>query len=165
MTAEQEGPRTAGRDGERPLLDWATSYQVGIVVRDMERAVEFYETLGIGPFVANGSGTASERKVYGEPAPGTVVRGAIAPMGSIELELLSPVSGPSVQQEWLDTRGESVIHVCARTDDLDAVIAEMQSRGFPPISTGTFVNNERFAYFDTREVGGLILEFMQPGTD
>jgi 4-hydroxyphenylpyruvate dioxygenase-like putative hemolysin len=145
------------------VLDWTSTYQVGVVVHDIDRAVAFYEALGIGPFTENGSATAIERHVHGKLSPSTVVQGRVAPMGDLELELLSPVNGPSVQSEWLESRGEGVIHVCARTDDLDAVISEMERRGFPAASAGTFANGERFAYFDTREVGGVFLEFMQPG--
>jgi len=136
---------------------------VGVVVGDMDRAVEFYESLGIGPFEEGPSAHALERHIYGEPAPDAEVKGRLAQMGSIEFELLQPVRGNSVQQEFLDSRGEGVIHICAHTDDLERDIEIMAERGFPVISSAHLDDGGKFAYFDTRAVGGLILELFQPG--
>jgi hypothetical protein len=63
----------------------------------------------------------------------------------------------------LDGRGEHALHLCAHTDDLERDIAEMAERGFPVISQGRFSDGGSFAYFDTRAIGGLILELFQPG--
>jgi methylmalonyl-CoA/ethylmalonyl-CoA epimerase len=150
-------------DGEARRGLWARAYQVGVVVRDMDRAIEFYESLGIGPFEEGPSAHAVERRIYGEVVPDAEVVGRIAKIGDIEFELLQPVRGATVQQEFLDARGEGVIHICAYTDDLDRDVAIMADRGFPVISSAHFDDGGKFAYFDTREVGGLILELFEPG--
>ena len=144
---------------------WKGTYQIGIVVRDLEEAVEHYERMGIGPFTDGPSEKAVYREVYGTTTTTTTkVRGKIAQMGHLELELLETVSGPSVQQEALTANGEHVLHLCAYTDDLDAEIERMSGAGFPVISYGELDDGGRFAYFDTRRVGGLILEYFQRGT-
>jgi 4-hydroxyphenylpyruvate dioxygenase-like putative hemolysin len=152
-----------GRKGEDGTL-WSRAYQVAVVVKDMDKAVKFYESLGIGPFVEGPSAAAVERRIYNKLEPDTVVKGRIATMGPIEIELLQPVRGKSVQQEFLDTRGEGVIHICAYTDDLDTDIKRMAEKGFKVISYARFDDGGTCAYFDTRKVGGLILELFQPGT-
>lgn len=152
----------AGEEAERNL--WARTYQVGVVVRDLERAVEFYQALGIGPFEEGPSAHALERRIYGEVVADAEVRGLVARMGDIEFELLQPVRGRTVQQEFLDTRGEGVIHICAYTDDLDRDVEIMAGKGFPVISQAHFDDGGKFAYFDTREVGGVILELFQTGS-
>lgn len=144
---------------------WDRAYQVGVVVRDLDRAVEFYERLGIGPFVEGPSAHAVERIVFGEPASDAKVRGKIAQMGSIEFELLQPVAGRTVQGEFLETHGEGIVHICAHTDDLDGDIDELKSLGYDVISWGSLEDGGKFAYFDTRKVGGLVLELFQPGED
>jgi methylmalonyl-CoA/ethylmalonyl-CoA epimerase len=148
---------------ENDRLPWNRVYQVAIVVRDIEKAVKFYESLGIGPFMEGPSASAVERRIYGKLEPDTVVEGRISRLGSIEIELLQPVKGKSVQQEFLDTRGEGVIHICAYTDDLETDIKEMAEKGFEVISYARFDDGGKCAYFDTRKVGGLILELFQPG--
>lgn len=143
---------------------WEKTYQVAVVVRDLDAAVEHYERLGIGPFVDGPSASTLRREVRGMDSPDTRVAGKVAPMGPIELELMSPSDGPSIQREFLETHGEGVIHICAYTDDLDAEITRMERMGHPVISYGELDDGGRFAYFDTTQVGGLILEFFQVGS-
>ncbi len=144
---------------------WSRTYQVGVVVRDIDKAAAFYERLGIGPFVEGPSAHALERKIYGKDAPDAEVKGKITQMGSVEFELLQPVSGSSIQAEFLEKHGEGVIHLCAHTDDLDRDVEELTGRGFRVISSAVLADGGKFAYFDTREVGGLILELFQTGDD
>lgn len=145
-------------------MNWDRTYQVGVVVRDLDAARAQYERAGIGPFVEGPSRHAVERRVYGRLVPDVEVRGLLAAMGPVELELLQPVSGSSVQAEALGARGEHALHLCAYTDDLERDIAEMRERGFQVISQGRFLDGGSFAYFDTRAIGGLVLEMYQPGT-
>lgn len=144
---------------------WSRTYQVGVVVRDIEKAARFYERLGIGPFVEGPSAHALERKIYGEDVSDARVKGLIAQMGSVEFELLQPVSDNTIQAEFLEKHGEGVIHLCAHTDDLDRDVAELTALGYRVISSAVLADGGRFAYFDTREVGGLILELFQTGSD
>lgn len=151
-------------DEHNPLNGlWDRAYQVGVVVSDMNKAVSFYEALGIGPFVEGPSLHALDRRIYGKLEPDAEVTGRIAPMGRIELELMQPVRGRSIQAEFLEKHGEGVIHICAYTDDIERDIELMASKGFEVISTAQFDDGGRFAYFDTREVGGLVLELFQTG--
>ena len=142
---------------------WSRTYQVGVVVRDIDRAVEFYERLGVGPFEEGPSAHAVERKIYGREAPDVKVKGLIAQMGPIEFELLQPVAGRGVQAEFLEKHGEGVVHLCAYTDDLDRDLADLTALGYQVISSGVLDDGGKFAYFDTREVGGLVLELFQTG--
>ncbi len=142
---------------------WSRTYQVGVVVRDIDRAVEFYERLGVGPFVEGPSAHTLERKIYGQDAPDVKVKGLITQMGPIEFELLQPVEGRGIQAEFLEKHGEGVVHLCAHTDDLDRDVADLTGLGYRVISSGLLDDGGKFAYFDTREVGGLVLELFQTG--
>lgn len=152
-------------DENRARADlWDRTYQVGVAVRDLDQAIAFYERLGIGPFVDGPSAHSVMRKVYGEDAPDVRVSARIAQMGNIEFELLQPVAGRSVQGDFIAEHGEGVVHICAYTDDLDRDIDEMTELGYEVISQGMFDDGGKFAYFDTREVGGLVLELFQTGS-
>ena len=142
---------------------WSRTYQVGVVVRDIDRAVKFYERLGVGPFVEGPSAHTLERKIYGQDAPDVKVKGLITQMGPIEFELLQPVAGRGIQAEFLEKHGEGVVHLCAHTDDLDRDVADLTGLGYRVISSGLLDDGGKFAYFDTREVGGLVLELFQTG--
>ena len=143
---------------------FSKAYQVGVVVREMDKAIEFYQSLGIGPFIEGPSAIAIDRKVYGKPAD-VKVRGAIAQMGRIEFELLQPVEGESIQREFLNSRGEGFIHINSHTDNIEKQKDELAKKGFDVIMNGTNPDGGSFAYFDTREVGGVILELEQLGAD
>jgi len=143
---------------------WDRAYQVGVVVRDLDQAVAFYERLGIGPFEEGPSAHTVERKIYGEPSTDAKVEGRLAQMGNIEFELLQPVSGRTVQGDFLEEHGEGVVHICAHTDDLERDIEELTELGYEVISEGKLSDGGRFAYFDTRAVGGLILELFETGS-
>lgn len=143
---------------------WDRAYQIGVVVRDLDQAVSFYERLGIGPFVEGPSSHTVERRIYGEPSPDAQVRGRIAQMGDIEFELLQPVSGRTVQGDFLEEHGEGVVHICAHTDDIDRDVEDLTRLGYEVISYGVLEDGGKFAYFDTRRVGGLILELFQTGS-
>jgi hypothetical protein len=69
-----------------------------------------------------------------------------------------------VQGDFIDERGEGIVHICGYTDDLDSDIEEMARLGFEIISQGEFDDGGKFAYFDTREVGGVVLELFQTGS-
>lgn len=150
------------RSGVRADL-WSRTYQIGVVVRDIERAAAFYERLGIGPFSEGPSAHTLVRKIYGADAPDVAVKGLIAQMGDVEFELLQPVAGKGIQAEFLERHGEGVVHLCAYTDDIDGDIADLTALGHEVISYGEVSDGGRFAYFETREVGGLVLELFQPG--
>jgi catechol 2,3-dioxygenase-like lactoylglutathione lyase family enzyme len=153
-----------GDSDKGPLAGlWDRGYQVGVVVRDLERAVAFYEALGVGPFEEGPSAHTLERRIYGQPVEDAQVKGLIAQMGNIEFELLQPVTDNTIQAEFLEKHGEGVVHICGFTDDLDRDIAKMEEAGYPVISYGLLDDGGKFAYFDTREVGGLVLELFQTG--
>jgi len=142
---------------------WDKTYQIGLVVRDMEEAVQHFESLGIGPFHEGPSAYAVERRVYGKDMPNNKVICRLAQMGPIEFELMQPVAGPSLQQEFLDKHGEGVLHICAYTEDIESDIEVMKEHGNDVIAYAKFDDGGVCAHLETREIGGLALELFQAG--
>jgi hypothetical protein len=142
--------------------------QIGIVVRDLRSAAEKYSSLWQnGPWrcFTYGPEILTEQIYRGEPSKFTV---AIALNGtSPQLELLQPLSGPSIYQEWLDAHGEGLHHLAVFVESLDDAIASMTSAGFPLIQLGRgmgLAGDGGFAYFDTEDDFNLILEAVEPPT-
>lgn len=150
-----------GRDMDKST--WAQTYQVAVVVRDIDEAIRHYESLGIGPFKEGPSGSSIERRVYGKPAPDAKVIGRVAQMGPIEFELLQPVSGRTIYHDFLESRGEGVIHICAYTDDLQRDMNDMADKGYREVSYLKLDDGGEAAHFDTGRVGGLLFELFQLG--
>jgi methylmalonyl-CoA/ethylmalonyl-CoA epimerase len=136
--------------------------QIGMVVRNMDAAVEYFQALGIGPFESSQDpAPIVDRVVHGRPAPDVKNRISTAQLGSVELELVQPVSGASVQKEFLKKHGEGINHLGFFVDDLEAETAKLVGRGFRVISSGRTTSGGAFAYFDTDRMGGIVFELMQ----
>ena len=87
--------------------------QIAVVVRDMEQALKDYtENLGWGPWSVFDykPPLLHDTKVRGEPVEFRMI-GAETHVGDLGFELIQPVSGPSIYQEFLDTHGEGVQHI------------------------------------------------------
>ncbi len=87
--------------------------QIAVVVRDIEAALKTYtETLGWGPWSVFDykPPLLHDTRVKGEPAEYRMI-GAEASVDGLGFELIQPVSGPSIYQEFLDAHGEGVQHI------------------------------------------------------
>jgi len=137
--------------------------QVGIVVRDMDKAIEYYQSLGIGPFEPFKNLDIVERKVRGKPVPLDSIKAKImlAKMGPVELELIEPVEGESLWKEFLETKGEGIQHLCFFVDDIDREEVKLIEKGFTVLYRSRFKNGDGGAYFDTGKVGGVLIELSQ----
>ncbi len=142
---------------------FSTVYQVGVVVRDMDQAVRYYEALGIGPFESpKGTAPILERQVYGKPDPDGKNRIRKTQMGSVELELVQPISGKSVQGEFLEKHGEGVNHLGFLVDQLDLEVARLLEKGFRVISRGELAEGQAVADPGREKVGGVVGEWVEP---
>jgi len=130
---------------------------VGVVVKNLEKAIAYYQSMGIGPFVPNPSGLATDRKLYGKPA-NIRVKGAIAQMGPIKFELMQPVKGMSLQREFLLSKGEGINHISFIVENIGKEVAKMEKKGFKVISSGNHPSGS-FAYLDTHKKGGVTIAF------
>ncbi len=148
----------ARRDGS----PFAAVCQIGMVVRNMDAALEYFQALGVGPFESSKDpAPIVDRIVHGRPAPDVKNRISTARMGAVELELVQPLAGESIQKEFLEKRGEGINHIGFFVDDLAAETARLVEKGFRVVSSGRTTSGGAFAYFDTDRVGGIIFELMQ----
>lgn len=138
--------------------------QIGVVVSDVERAVRYYESVfGLGPFTVYDF-VPEQHWYMEEPSPLKLKMGK-AMWGRIELELLQPVEGKSLHEEFLRTHGEGLQHLGINVQNYDETFEKMKRAGFKPLMRAeTFVETYqgylRACYFDTRAVGGVIFEII-----
>lgn len=138
-------------------------YHVGVVVRDMEKAVNYYRSLGIEPFepVWGGGVTAAEARFRGQPYSGKNILKS-APFGGIEIELCQPVAGESPGKEFLESKGEGINHLGFLVDDLDKELDKLVKKGFEVIFRIKYKQGGGCAYLNTGKVGGVLFELIQP---
>ncbi|MBI4320899.1 MAG: VOC family protein [Chloroflexi bacterium] len=139
---------------------------IGIVVADIERAVEeYWDEFGIGPWQIFTFGPSAKRTtVRGEPCAFSL-RIAKAQVGAIAIELIQPLDGPTPHQEFLYQRGQGVQHLGVVVEDLERAVEQMARLGFDELTSayGMGVDGDGGAvYFDTQSVLGTTLELCDP---
>ncbi|HJX69822.1 MAG TPA: VOC family protein [Dehalococcoidia bacterium] len=134
--------------------------QIGVIVRDMDKAIEYYQDLGIGPFKPMGT-IAVDRRVYGKVVTDVKNLIRVTQMGQVQLELIQPLAGQSIQREFLDRHGEGINHLGFFVDDVDEETAKMTQKGFKVIANTRYVGGGGGDYFDTGKVGGVLFEVIQ----
>ncbi len=133
--------------------------QVGVVVRDMDKAVSYLSSLGIGPFKPLADPVLSEKLFRGKPSDWKV-KICVAKIGPVVLELLQPIEGESASKEFLDSKGEGIQHIAFAVDDIDKELARLAKKGVKVLMSGKWKGGG-FAYLETSAIGGVIIELTQ----
>ncbi len=143
----------------RQKLNLPDISQVGIVVKDMDKTIEYYEkVLGLGPFVMPEI-SYTEKFYYGRPVDSIWTMGFCS-LGPVELELIQPVTSPTIYHDFLKERGEGIHHLGFDLKDMDEKIDLCKKMGIRVIQSG-HSSTARFAYLDTVKIGGVIFELIQ----
>jgi len=136
--------------------------QIGLVVRDIEKSAEAYADL-FGMEMPDWSLTAPEERAHtryrGQPTEGRA-KLAFFQLGNISLELIEPVGGPSMWEEFLETEGEGVHHIAFRIEGMDEQVAMLERKGMPLLQRGDYTGG-RYAYIDGTPQLGVILELLE----
>ncbi len=142
---------------------------VGVIVRDIDKAVEYYKSLGIATVesevteITLNKQTYPDLKIYGKPPDSEITIKIVAlRVGSVVLELLQPVKGENVHSEFLESKGEGIQFITFIVDDFDKEVAELVRKGIPVLISGKSPDGEGFAHFDTSQMGGVVLELYRP---
>lgn len=146
-------------DQREPEWKLPAIYQLGFVVSDIEKACEYYTSkLGIGPFTILDEIDMGGAILRGKPIS-TKIKVAFAKSGEVELEFIQPLEGDNLYTEFLAKKGEGIHHVAFQIEDMDAALAEFSRKGLEPVFHHD-MGFMKFAYFDTSEFGGLMLELL-----
>lgn len=94
---------------------------IGIVVRDIQEALQVYESALALPL---------DEVVE---VPDQHVRVAFLPVGDTNVELVQPTSGDTGTARFLEKRGEGVHHICLEVDDIVTALDRLKDQGVPLI--------------------------------
>jgi methylmalonyl-CoA/ethylmalonyl-CoA epimerase len=138
--------------------------QIAYVVRDLEAAMKRHvEVCGIGPWsIYTFTPEKVQDYVYrGRPATHTCLI-AVAWQDRIQVELMQPLTGYSIYDEFLDAKGEGLHHVKMFHADCRKAVEDYAKRGYPVIQSGRFDEDEHY-YLDTEKDFGYIIELGNAG--
>jgi methylmalonyl-CoA/ethylmalonyl-CoA epimerase len=125
---------------------------IGIVVRDIQQALEVYETaLGL-----------SLKEVV--EVPDQKVRVAFLPLGESNIELVQPTTEDTGIAKYLETRGEGIHHICIEVEDIEAALARLQARGVQLIDQKPRQGaHGRVAFIHPKGAHGVLIELIEQG--
>lgn len=144
--------------------------QVALVVPDAVSAAQaWWQHLGIGPWniYTIGAPDLTGMTYRGRPAEFRI-RHALAFSGEVMVELVEPLQGPSIWQEYLERQGPSLQHIAIYSSDFDADAATMEAEGWTVVQSGDGFGRSRdgrFAYYEHPAVAGIIVEVVQAPTE
>lgn len=138
--------------------------QIAHVVRDAEKAMrDYYDGMGIGPWEVYELKPPLLRESYvrGRESDHTYLL-ALATFNNMQYELIQPLTGRSIYDEFLEEHGEGLHHVKFYFDDCAAAIAGYNEKGFEVIQSGK-IDDDEFYYLDTDKSMGIIVELGNAG--
>ncbi len=126
-------------------------HHVGVVVTDADRALSFYrDVIGL-PVVAD--------SVLDDQG----VRAILLAVGENELEILSPTRDDTGVARFLESRGETLHHLCFRTDDIAGELARLAAAGVELVDREPREGLAgRVAFLHPRAMGGVLVELAEP---
>jgi len=133
--------------------------QVGIVVKDIEKAIRGLSKVGIGPFGPLNAEPTTRWEEWEKPAD-VRLKMRFANIGPLEIELIEPIS-ECIQKKYLDGKGEGIHHIAFFVEDIDEEVTKMVDKGYRVVQRGWRSTSGGYAFFDTEESCGFMLEIIQ----
>lgn len=137
-------------------------YQLGVVVPDVVKAAAELEGSGMKPFLL----MAGAPRFWKERGSDGAIKSRIG-FGyhrGIEIELLEPGTGSDFYRRSLEKQGRPIVqHLGFLVSDVDAWAKKLTDAGYPVYVRGRLDAGPLsidFAYMDTEQEAGLILEFI-----
>jgi methylmalonyl-CoA/ethylmalonyl-CoA epimerase len=133
-------------------------HHVCIVVADIDAAIRFYESVGIGGW--HDYPDLKEFTDLDVPDPdgfiGLKYKYTDAP--GLQLQLCEPGANSTPQRKFLDRTGGGVFHIGFVVDNVDDGTAEVEGKALKTWMSGRRPDRTGFTYFDTPDVAGVTLE-------
>lgn len=144
-------------------LDEHKMTQVGIIVDDIEKAVEDWTAfLGLEevPGINIASGHESKPTKFRGKAENASAKLAFFHMDNITIELIEPLEGKSTWREFLEEHGPGIHHVAFDVDKMKHSTELFGKHSIPEIQSGGWGTGE-YAYMDATGSLGLIIELLE----
>lgn len=124
---------------------------IGIAVKDLEKALKFYEEiLGLK---CEGTEVVEEQKV----------KVAFLPIGDTEVELLESTEPNGPIAKYIEKRGEGIQHIAYRVDNIEKAIEEMKEKGIRMIDEKPRygAGGAKIAFAHPKDTYGVLIELCE----
>jgi methylmalonyl-CoA/ethylmalonyl-CoA epimerase len=130
---------------------------ISVVVKDMQESVDYYHSLGIGPFQEPENHVFPMKTFRGVPIDSELIIKE-TDLGPIKLQLVQHIRGNHIVREFIDRKGYGVYHLGFLVDDVEENENHMRDNDVTVIQKGRRGDGSGYSYFDTEEKAGVILE-------
>ena len=140
--------------------------QICVIVPDIDKAVEnYWKIFGIGPwkFYTYGKPLVSRMTRNSKPCE-YKMRVALANVGAMRIELIEPIEGDTVYQEFVDKHGYGIHHIGVLTENMDESLNKANKAGLVMTQDGAGFgpdNDGHYAYLDTETLIGTTIELIE----
>lgn len=128
--------------------------EICIVTRDHKRTIDGLLRLGIGPWKAYTftPENTTNQTYRGKPAEFSL-KVCFAQGPNVVYEIIQPLSGPTIFNEFLDKHGEGIHHVAYDCHGIpwEERMAGFKERGFELAQSGSWQGRNHFAFFETED--------------
>jgi methylmalonyl-CoA/ethylmalonyl-CoA epimerase len=122
---------------------------VGIAVKDLDRAVEFFQE------------TYGAKLVWRKKYQDEKMETALISIGEAQFELLASLEPQSLIDQFIESRGEGIHHVSLEVDQFDQAIEEIKAKGLRVISEAD-TDDFKAAFIHPKSNFGVLTEIIQP---
>lgn len=140
--------------------------QVAYLVPDLEAAVEDWNaTLGTREWLTWRYGPTTLPRLGFRGEPGQFEMRIALTAEAPQVELIQPVSGPSIYHEWIAKRGYGPHHIGRFVVDIETSIDALRASGVEPTQWGAgygLDGDGGFAYYEFGPEGGTVVELIEP---
>ena len=142
-------------------IDFSHITQVGFVVKNFDETVRQWENF-LGRKVDRLSTTPDGEKVYLDKEEDFCCKIGIFKLDNVDIEIISPVRGKSVWQDFLDETGGGLHHIQFACDKFAEDKEYIESKVGCMLQMGPSVRGKdyHFAYFDTVNKLGCMAEIL-----
>ncbi len=123
---------------------------IGIAVKDLDKAIEFYKKIGLN--VESTEVVESQK-----------VKVAFIPVGDVRIELLAATSDDSPIAKYIEKKGEGIQHLALEVDNVEESIKEAISKDIRMIDKvpREGAHNAKIAFAHPKSTNGLLLEYCE----
>lgn len=135
---------------------FTTVHHVCVVVEDIDAAVAYYESIGIGPWQDFGALEFPESTLSPEELATLTYR--FCNLNNFQLQLCEPAPGTTLKRRFLEEHGPGVYHIAFSVPEIEEAERSALERGMRIGERCRTANGSGFTYFDTADQAGVVLE-------
>ncbi len=136
-------------------------HHIGLIVKDINKTVKVLSDAGLGPFEIAPMKDLTDREFRGKQVK-SHSEVWFAKLGSINLELVQPLDGESLQKETLLTKGEGIEHIGFFVDNIWEEVDRLVKKGYQLLAKAKGPEVGGWAFLKPVPDIGFYIELVQP---